>query len=582
MKILVFAPHSEIWVHAFPEALLAESLQNGGNAIVYVGCGGQFHRFCVPMSSHGLTPQSNEIDRRRICDRCRRNESLIRSQFGFRGANVADLVSSSDGAVDRLIRSADRDALLDFEQDGIMIGKIALYQLMLRTKRIDLEFSDQQWDDYKVEFRNTYYSWEAGQKVLEAENPDRVLVYNSLYSVNRVVCKLAERRGIPYYFAHAGGNIANRLQTLWVGRGDPFSFMPHLVKQWPRFSNLPCGDRDLALITEHYLELLRARSAFVYSRPKSSTYFDVRERFRVAPWQKLLVATLGSYDEEKAAEFVGARVFEKKPLFETQVEWIDSVVQYVADRPDYFLLVRVHPREFPNKRDGALSQHARELAQRLADLPPNVAVNWPDDGISMYDLADQTDVFLNSWSSVGKEMALLGIPVVIYAPEITFYPKELGYSGETKAEYFAAIDQALADGWSFERVRLAYRWYVFEFIRAVIELGEDYPKNEGARLSFRERLLARLDRTYGLNLEKLWDCFFRSSNLAQSGTIAALLEKQALSVVDLLQPQVAGEATLADETISLKREVGRIADALFPDQETRVRSRLYHALSGGV
>lgn len=580
MKILVFAPHSEIWVHAFPEALLAESLKNEGSTIVYVGCGRQFQRFCVPMASHGLTPQSDVTERRRICDRCQQNEHLIRKQFGFQGSNVADLLNDVDGEVDQLIHTSDRKSLLDFQRDGLPIGRIALYQLMLRTKRIDVEFTDQQWDDYTIEFRNTYYSWQAGRKVLDAEKPDRVLVYNALYSVNRIVCKLAENRGIPCYFAHAGGNIANRLQTLWVGRGDTFSFMPHLVRQWSRFSGMPCSDRDISQITEHYLELLRARSAFVYSRPKSSTYFDIRERFGVAPSQKILVATLGSYDEEKAAEFVGARVFEKKPLFETQVEWIDSLVQYLADHPDYFLLIRVHPREFPNKRDSASSQHAKELARRLSDLPANVAVNWPDDGISMYDLADQTDVFLNSWSSVGKEMALLGIPVVIYAPQLAFYPKELGYSGETKGEYFSAIDQALAAGWSFERVRLAYRWYVFEFIRAVVEFGKDYPKNEGARLSFRERLLARLDRSYGFNLEKSWDCFFRSGHLTQSGAIAALFENQVCSLVDLLPPEEADETALVGETSALKHEIGRIAGALFPDETTRARSRLYHLLTG--
>ena len=40
MNVLVFAPHSAVWIHAFPEALVAEALMQEGHQIIYVGCGG--------------------------------------------------------------------------------------------------------------------------------------------------------------------------------------------------------------------------------------------------------------------------------------------------------------------------------------------------------------------------------------------------------------------------------------------------------------------------------------------------------------------------------------------------------------
>jgi len=36
------APHAAIWVHAFPEALLAESLAKNGHEIIYVTCDREF------------------------------------------------------------------------------------------------------------------------------------------------------------------------------------------------------------------------------------------------------------------------------------------------------------------------------------------------------------------------------------------------------------------------------------------------------------------------------------------------------------------------------------------------------------
>jgi hypothetical protein len=580
VKILVFAPHAEIWAHAFPEALVVEALKKQGHTIVYVGCGAQLQRFCVPMSGHKLTPLADDAVRHSICSSCRENDRIIRSSFGLTGPDLAELIDRDDELeAENMISSLSNEALLAFERDGIPLGKIASYQLILRTKRVDTDFSEKEWLEYRVEFRNTFYAWRAATKLFDSEKPDRLLVYNALYSVNRVFCKIAEKRGIPHYFAHAGGNLSNRLQTLWIGRGDTFSFMPHLIEQWPRFSEMPCNESELSLITDHYLELLRGGSAFVYSTPKSSDHIDIRARFGVAPNQKLVLATLGSYDEEWAAELIGARVHRKAPIFPDQVAWIRALIGYVAQRSDRFLLLRVHPREFPNKRDSALSQHARELKRILINLPPGVAVNWPEDRISMYDLADQADVVLNSWSSVGKEMALLGLPVVTYAPEIPFYPEDIGYSAQTTADYFATIEEALADGWSFERIRRSYRWYAFEFIKSTIFLGNDFPKRESSR-SLPDRLIGRIDRAFGLKWEQMFNCLRRSGNLEQSGLVATLLESKSHSIPQLLNPCPASESDLAAETAVLKREIRRLADALFSTKESRSTSRLYPVLVG--
>jgi hypothetical protein len=580
MKFLFFSLHADIWVHAFPEALVAETLLEAGHEIVYVGCGGSLDRFCVPMAAHGMTIRTPASERGKVCAQCQRRDELIRSDFGFHGPHLSDLVDGEiEREVDRILSVADRRTLIDLEIEGVAVGRVALYQLMLRRKRLETDLSEDEFVEYLVELRHAIYALQAGRKLIEREAPDVVVVYNALYSVNRVVCQLAERRGIPQYFMHAGGNLSNRLQTLWIGRGDTFSFFPHLVRKWPEFADQPCSAADLRLITEHFLELLRGRSTFVYSRPKSAEYVDIRAVFGVRPDQKILVATLGSYDEERAAEIVGARVHVRPPLFETQIDWVQSLVDHIKARHDLFLVLRVHPREFPNKREGVLSHHAQQLEQAFSDLPANVAVNWPDQAISMYDLADQTDVFLNSWSSVGKEMALLGIPVVLYAPDLAFYPADLGYWGTTSSDYFAAIDRALADGWSFDRVRRAYRWYVLEFIRAAVYLGDRYPKREGLRRSFRQKLVEQIDSKVLPGFEQTWDCVRRGAGSRSADQIRALFETRSTTVIDLESPGHPGPGAGVVEESALRREMLRLANALFPTSESRTRSRLFQALS---
>ena len=280
MKILFFAPHSAIWVHAFPEALVAESLRQAGHDIVYVSCGGRLSAFCVPMSASRVAPDAPEPTRRKVCSQCDRSDRVLRREFRLEGPRLQELVSAEDERdVEAVLAGMKREDILSLERDGLPLGRFALYQLMIRRKRMDLDLSDSEWQEYLTELRGTLYAWIAGRKLLATEKPDRVIVYNSLYPVNRVVCKLAEQRDIPTYFLHAGGNLSNRLATLYVARGDTWSFMPQVVAAWPRFADRPCSRKSLSKVTDHFVQLLSGRSVFVYSKAKSAERFDARAHF---------------------------------------------------------------------------------------------------------------------------------------------------------------------------------------------------------------------------------------------------------------------------------------------------------------
>ncbi|EJL81436.1 hypothetical protein PMI16_04715 [Herbaspirillum sp. CF444] len=70
MKIFAFAPHSAIWTHAFSETLVLEALQQAGNEVVYVSCGGQFKGYCIPMSAYGVSEESSAVEKQKVCNRC--------------------------------------------------------------------------------------------------------------------------------------------------------------------------------------------------------------------------------------------------------------------------------------------------------------------------------------------------------------------------------------------------------------------------------------------------------------------------------------------------------------------------------
>lgn len=581
MKTLVFAPHSALWIHAFPEALVADALHAGGHEVVYATCGEVFSDLCVPMAANKFTPETPSGQRAKICHSCRNNEQILRKGFGFKGPNLSEVLTIQDRLdVENILSRVTQGSIEAMACDGVPIGKIALYQVVLRYKKVDTNFSDPEWKHYLVELRNALLALRAGRTMIDRYKPDRVLVYNGLYAVNHAVCSLAESRGIPAYFAHAGPNFSRRLQSLILGRGQSFSYMPKVLEQWPRFADVPCTARQLQRATDHLIELFRGKSIFAYSAQKAASRFDARTYFGVKADQKFVVATLSSNDEYAAGILVGAQKPWSGLLFASQIEWVRALIEFVKFRPDIFLVIRVHPREFPNRRDKRKSQHAHEMEEAFASLPENAAVNWPADGISIYDLADQTDVFLNAWSSVGKEMTMLGIPVVIYSRKLPLYPTSINYLGETHDEYFGAIDRALKDGWSLERARATYRWAVYESVRATIDISDSYSEIENPVRSIPQRLFHRIRRALTPKYVQHGDIRRRNPQLAAAAQVNRLFWGGAWTTIEQISVENCEQDSLENETMALRVELRRLADALYPNAELRAASGLYDKLIG--
>jgi len=577
-RVLFFAPHAGIWIHAFPEALVARAVKAAGGEVVYVTCGGAFSSFCVTMAAHGVSADSPTRDKEKVCRACRRNRDVLRVAFGFRSYDFESVLEPRDeDRIRELLASARRDDIASFVVDGIRVGQAALYEYLIQTKRAQGELDEDEWTRFLPRLANVLRSLLAAQRVIERERPTRVIAYNTLYSVNAMWRAVAEQRGIPVYVLHAGPNFAYRLRTMIIGRDSTTRAMYRLVDAWPQHRDVPANAEELDTVTDHFCEVLAGQNVFAYSAPKS--HADWRPRFGIRPDQKLLVAAMSSYDEYVAARAIGEQPDESNLLFPTQIDWIRALVAWVRDQPDRFLLLRVHPREFPNKREGVKSQHAQMLERELVDLPPNVRVNWPADELSLYDIAEYADVFLNAWSSAGKEMAMLGRPVVVYCPSLLMYSADINYVGETRETYFAAIEDALRKGWSFEHIRGAYRWCAVEYVRAIADIGDGFDFSERRATTFAGR--ARNALLALPMVRQAHDVLRRPRMLAQQARMAEVILAGKSSLLDV--PAQRTPASEADETAAIRRQVARLVRVLYGDDAKQAQpGTLRHHLEAAV
>lgn len=453
MKIICFSSYTSIWFYSFAEAVIANQLQCKGHEVLFVTPGREF-----PSRSNLM------------------NERILRKEFELKGYDLSKVITKKDREIiDDLLRNLTKDNFQNLVVDNINIGKIALYEFLLGNKKISAELTANEWEQCFSEIKATLTSLFACRKVIKQENPDRLLLYNTLYSVNHVWERYADQMGIPVYFMGNGGNLSDMQDTLVVGKNHSINFINKVVGYWKVFKDIPVSQKDARYITDHFLELLRAKNGLVYSAPKSKQQLDIRKIFGIKHSQNIVTATMSSHDEMFAANYVGVANPAYTQVFDSQTDWIMELIKYVKTKPNLFLIIRVHPREFPNSRGKTKSGYAKKLRKILNNLPPNVRVNWPTDYISLYDLAENTCVFLNAWSTTGVEMSMLGIPVVLYAKQLVSYPPDLNYVARDRGNYFLQIEKALQDGWSYKRIKKTYRWLALNHRHTIIRYRKFTP-----------------------------------------------------------------------------------------------------------
>jgi len=510
------------------------------------------------MDSHGMTHSASKAQRRAVCRMCRRRQDSLVSGLKVERVSLDGFVTDEARRVCQdFARDLPRESISTVELDGFKVGRIGLHETLLHYKLTSLdELNEDSLADFRRRLHNVLLSLRATSEMLATLKPHRIVGYNTHVSVLYIMMLAAERAGVPTFGIHAGGNMSNRFGSVYLFRSD----MVRLYKQWitdfeEKWRNLPATRVGIESGARHFSALTSGKTVWVYSTPKKPEYFDVRAHFGIRPDQKVLLAMLSSYDELFSSQIMGVMP-EYKLMFTSQVEWLEFLLKYLASRPDLFLIIRVHPRELPNQRDSIHSNHARRLEEALRDLPANVRINWPQEKISLYDLIPHVDVGLNGWSSTGKELAHLGVPVVLYNKEILYYPSSLNSLASDPTDYVAKIDSALATGWSFDRVIQVFRWLGLEYTLGTVDIRDGFSFSEGRRSFFR-RALGKLRRMFAYRLEASW--------LGRRLRNQAVISRIILEDVDMigLQYERQGGLTPAEELSVIRAEMRKLVESVY-------------------
>ncbi|MDD5368459.1 MAG: hypothetical protein PHQ40_05195 [Anaerolineaceae bacterium] len=298
--------------------------------------------------------------------------------------------------------------------------------------------------------RNTAIA-QAALTWFHANRPDVVIIPNGSIQEFGVVYRVARYMKVPVVTYEFG----DQRDRIWVAKNSEV-MRQETGTMWEARKETPLSDAQM--------ERIRAMFA---ARQKASTWENFARRWQGVPAQggEQARAALG-LDQRPVAllatNVLGDSLTLGRQVFsQTMAEWIARTVQYFSGCPDTQLVVRVHPGELLTHGPSMMTV----VHEVLPHLPEHIHLIGPKEKINTYDLIDVADLGLVYTTTVGLEMAMDGLPVIV-AGQTHYRGRGFTLDPESWVSYFKTLGQALAkpDVFRLSRQQMELAWqYAYRF-----------------------------------------------------------------------------------------------------------------------
>lgn len=124
---------------------------------------------------------------------------------------------------------------------------------------------------------------------------------------------------------------------------------------------------------------------------------------------------------------------------DSMTEWLGRTVQYFATRPEVQLVARIHPGELIANGPSV----ADVVREALPDLPDHIHLVPAEAKVNTYDIVEIADLGLVYTTTVGMEMAMSGVPVLVVG-NTHYRGKGFTLDPESWEGYFELLEQVLS------------------------------------------------------------------------------------------------------------------------------------------
>ncbi len=333
----------------------------------------------------------------------------------------------------------------------------ALHQLTERDVQYTLQVEDVDPDSelYRLRLARNTQAAGAALSWMQAHQPDVVLTPNGSILEMGAVYQVARWLDIPVVTYEFG----EQRRRIWLAQNAEV-MRQETDDLWRARCILPLSAGQRQQVMELYA-----------SRQRADLWQNFARRWQGQPGQggEQTRAELG-LDARRcvllAANVIGDSLTLGRQIFSrSMTEWLQRTVSYFAGRPDVQLVVRIHPGERYTKGPSV----ADVLHQAVPELPEHIRLVAASDAVNTYDLIEIADLGLVYTTTVGMEMAMSGVPVIVTG-QTHYRGKGFTLDPDTWQSYWELLDQSLAGETALRLSRqqveqawnYAYRFF-FEF-----------------------------------------------------------------------------------------------------------------------
>jgi hypothetical protein len=473
MRILFFSPNVAIIPHFSAELRLARLLtSNKTYEVEFLTCGSFFAKDCTISRYLGLSTQNSTEVNKNACSECRKVSKVADLKRNFQHRELKEFTTSLDESIFMNCREAISRDPINFSYNGINFGRIAAYELILEFKKNTLAFKDEQLETLINYVENSLRTYLAGLNYLSLFKPDRVIIFNAQYGVSASFAYAAAEKGIRVDVLSFSNVLTEMYQYIRLWDWGGFKNKNPGLETW-QCQRLISSHYEKFRIARNFRLIKTASSPWTYSAPTSG--INIRKFYKISQDKKIILAVMNSLDEYFAAMVseILPKSFASTRVFDNQEDWIQGLADYLSKHDEVVLIVRPHPREFPNKREKVLAEITKSRDEFLAKLPLNVIVDYPELRVPIEDYFSEVIAITTGWSSVGLEWQMRGKLCVSYDSSLPMYPPETHLTGSTRKQYFNNIEKVIMghvenpDNFT----QNATSWYVFSNFKGAARLG---------------------------------------------------------------------------------------------------------------
>lgn len=453
-KLLVFSPYATRPHLSAYEGTIAKGCQMRGATVEYLLCDGLPPECDMHWDSFPLH-QPRPLD---LCERCRAGTKLQINKFDLPHRWLGEFVEPKER--EGAFRWAQGLSIEEIPRATYMsypIGEWVQSSVFSYFRQYPADLSN--WrvvNAYRGFLLSGAIVVIGLRRYLSANSIDSALLFNGRQSLTRVAFELLREaqvrvltHEVPFY--QSGNIMVKPNARCWSNQ--PFH------EFWQQWGSIPLSRAALDRTRKWFIDRRYGRNLtwYTYNRSMQSNG-NLRQQLGLSKDKKLL-ALFTSSTEETAGDQ------ELEGAYAVQLDWVRSVLDWVKERNDVELVIRVHPHLAGRTGLTRALDECGFYTQLKTIAPPNTRIILPDEPLNSYALMEEADVGLTFGSSTGIEMAMLGKRVVLAARNfyetgaqiINVRSKEsLAQDLERSLEPFSARDVRR------EAYRLAY-YYVFEF-----------------------------------------------------------------------------------------------------------------------